>query len=1342
MDHGHPLRPCSPVQPFRNDKRQKVEAFGPQLYFNPDRPLDSLESRNGYFNPLPIASQRPSPGRRADGTQKRKRESFEVWRGKMSTELFQGSDPYGTPVSSQTVPQGLDKLQETEIISVPDSPISAHDPCDPGSSHFSSNHQHAKPKSPELPIIASRSSKLGAASPDMPSPIFLPPTKQGHEIEETTIATEPLISRQATRILLPVSQTLANDNTTAKSPSGNAPKTPSPKSKDTSNQPGQLQRPKSAKNSPAPKRIRKVINGVRQKAPSVFDPIESSEGSTYEREQLRSTKRLKLPGPPQQAPKSMEQQEKTHSISPGGHFLLPNAQQSHIAAARVAEAPDDHVPPKSYQDPEASSRDSTHSENAAVLAKQPAPFKTTDRATDTPNISEDLPDMEPRGEALENNAEKSRSPSGQSIEHDVFEGRKDEEEQVKQKAQADFDRIAAMRSEKKSNQVRTKADHASREDSSANHDVGQGSRLSVNDLFAGLQAPPELTLQERREWNLKHLVPVRDKFLKEMKAESQTWKKQERTAQAEAQRQQKQVRAQKSKAAKKPTHRADAKDDEATEKQVEADVADTKERRIAEQQVHDKANKIHELKSKVGRGQPAQQAKATKPNLADFPQPTRIKTKQTPQQRVTGSTDTAQNRAQKDDETAVGTEIGVNGVRVIVQGQSQVTSGSAGISKETSTTERPASAISAQDVKPATTQGVCNSDQSWLFDRSPKAKYNAARQLQLANEWLKQTNRNSTVVPNSPAKAKPTAPPSTSNTSAPAQKVQARGKDVKTQRSEDQNGAQRRKATARTFIDSDALRAAGISVKGPATSTARKGPANQIKPAKRTHVDETTPGRSQLHGILKSAEAKFSSPVPERSESVRNRSMTPAFPSSSNKNGISSAGVIDMVRRRAATVAPDSLESPAQNGLRASTPGLSQRSASFANDLFSSSQTHNTSANPTTHASATKKGMLYRALEESNAKRAEEANGRAKSTATYSTTTVNKVTKPPTKAKQTKMTQHLDRDLKGKGKAIVGDRLIYLSSSDEAATYFSDESEGELESRAGPSSRKKAKAVIEPTKADKTATDKHRANASKLANEPQGVSVKVKSKSSGPDAASSDKTSRIRSSSPSSYSDSEVESVLGQTDDVALLPVVPVSSSTLAGSSKKRNGQKSTKVAKVSSLPDRRSSLVPEPSSTPKNRAHDARMARLSEEQRMSQEAARQLRHEHMEAVRKESVEKASLHTSDRTASGQDASSSQRALKRGANVGYKETSLSKLRQAQAATKTTVAPKPTTSSNETRLNRSHSPEESSTSDSDSSSVDTDEVDQIQVTQQKSQGSSTPKKKMHFGKVFEELWGSSN
>ncbi|KAL8903336.1 MAG: hypothetical protein Q9207_003999, partial [Kuettlingeria erythrocarpa] len=1331
VDHGHPLRPVSPVQRFRNDKRQKVEALDPHLYFNPDRPLDSLESRNGYFNPLPIASQRPSPGRHADGNQKRKRESFKLWKWNMSTEVFKGSDPYGTPVSSQTVPQGLDKPQETEIISVPDSPISGNDPFDHGSSHFSSNHHPAKPKSPELPIIASRSSKLGAASPDMQSPIFPPPTKQGPQIEDTTIASEPLMSRQATTILPLVSQELANDEPTGKSPSGNALKTPSPKSKDTANQSGQLQRPKSAKNSPAPKRVRKVINGVRQKTPSIFDPIESSEGSTYEREQLRSTKRLKLPGPPQQAPKSMEQQEnKTHSISPGGQFLLPNAQQPHIAAGRVAEAPDDHVPLKSYQDPEASPRERTHSDNAAMLAKQPAPFKTTGRANDTPNISQDLPDTEACGKALENNAENRRSPSRQSFEHDRLERQINEEEQVKQKAQADFDRIAAMRSEKKSARVRTKADPAASEDSSANHESTQESRIPVNDLFAGLQAPSGLSLQERREWNLKHLVPVRDKFLKEMKAESQAWKKQERTAQAEAQRQQKQVRAQKLRAAKKPTHIADAEDDEATEKQAEADVADTKERQIAEQQVQDKADKIHKLKSKVGRGQPVQQAKVAKPNLADFPQPTRIKTKQTAQQRVTGSTDTAEGRAKKDD-TAVGTEIGVNGVRVSIQGQSQVASGSAGISKKISATERLASAISAQDVKPAATQGVCNSDQSWLFDRSPKAKYNAARQLQLANEWLKQTKRNSTVVPNSPTEAKPTAPLSNSNTLAPAQKVQAGGRDIKKQRSEDHNGAQRRKAAPRTFVDSDALRAAGISVKGSATSTARKGSANQVKPAKRTHVDETTAGRSQLHGILKCAEAKFSSPAPERSESVRNRSMTPAFPSSSKKNSVSSAGAIDMARRRAATLAPDSLESPAQNDLRASTPGLSQRSVSFANDLFSTSQTQNTSAIPTTHASGTKKGMLYRALEESNAKRAEETNGRAKSTATCSTTTVNKATKPPTKAKQTKMTQHLDRDLKGKGKAVVGDRLVYLSSSDEAATYFSDESEGEVGNRAGPSSRKRAKPVVEPTKVDKAASDTRRANARKLANEPQSVSVKVKSKSSGPDAASSDKTSRIRSSSPSSYSDSEVESVLGQTDDVGLLPVVPMSSSTLAGSSQKRNGQKSTVVDKVSSMPELRSSLVPEPSSTPKNRTHDARMARLSEEQRMSEEAARQLRREHMEAVRKASVEKGSSHTSDRTASGQGASSSQRAAKRGANVGYKETSLSKLRQAQAATKAAVAPKPTTSANETRLNRSHSPEESSTSDSDSSSVDTDDVDQIQVTQPKSQGSSTPKKKkMHF------------
>ncbi|KAL8928198.1 MAG: hypothetical protein Q9208_001908 [Pyrenodesmia sp. 3 TL-2023] len=1342
VDHGHPLRPFSPVQPYGNDKRQKVEAFSSQPYFNPDRPLDSLEVRNGYYNPLPIPPQRPSPSRHADRTQKRKRESPKVPRANFSTELFQGSDPYGTPVSSRTVPQGLDKPQETETISVPDSPVSGHDLFDHGLSHFPSSYGSVKPKSPELPTIASRSSNIGPASSDMPLPILPPLSNEEHKIGETANTTEPVMSRQAAQIQSPVPQEPANNHSMAKDITGNASKTPSPNSKAIANRPGQLQRPKSAKRSPS-KRTRRVINGVRQKTPSVFDPIETSEGSTYEREQLRSAKRSKLTGPPQRTPKSKEMQATTSSRSPGGQFLLPNVHQSNITAAPASKASNDHVPPKSYQEPGASSREGTQSDNVAELGKPPASFNITGRKSDTSDVSEGGPGMEHCGKALESNADKFPSASKQSPEHDVVEQHEDEEQQAKRKAQADFDRIAAIRSEKKSNQVRTKADPAATEDSSVNHEAGHDSEPSVSALFAGLQAPPELSVQERREWNLKHLVPVRDKYLKEWKAESQAWKKQERTAQAEAQRQQKQIRAEKLKAGKKTAQKTDAEDQHATKKQAVADVADTKERRIAEQQVQDKENKIHELKSKVRRAQPAQpaqpaqQVKAAKANLADFPQPTRMKTKQIPQRKVTSSEDMGEERAQKEKETAMEMEMEVN--EVSLQGRTQAASACASL-KDTSATERPASTIVAEDVEPARTQGVCKSDQSWLSDRSPKAKYNAARQLQLANERLKQTKRKPMVVQIPPAMAKPTSPTPTADTSAPARKVQSRGKDVRKQRNEDQNGVQHRTAIAGTFNDSDALRAAGISTRMPAASTARKDTVTYGKPTKSTQANGIAPGRSQLHGILKAAEAKSSSPAPERSEFIRNRSMTPAFPSSSNRNCVSSVGVKVRVPRRAATVAPESVKTPTRNGLSASTPGPSQRSVSFANKQSSPSQSQNTSANPNTHAFGGKKGMLYRALEESNVKRVEEMNERAKSTSARSTTTANKITKPPTKPKQTKMTQHLDRDPKGKGKAEVGDRLIYLSSSDEAATYYSDDSEGERGGRAGPSSRKKTKPATGPTEADDKTSEKRRMTAGKLANKPQGELLRVESKNSGPQAATSGNAVNISSSSSSSYSDSEVESALGQTDDVALLPRVHVSSSTLAGSSQRSN-QKSTTMAKVSSPPDLRLSLVPEPSSTPKNRTHDARMARLSEEQRMSQEAAHQLQREHMEAVRKETVDKALLDTGNSTAPGRGSSSSQRPPKRAATAGYEEISLSKLRQAQVATKAVAVPKPTTSGSEARPNRSKAPVEPSTSgDSDSSSVDTDEDDEIQVTQPQSQESFTPKKN-RLGRVFKELWGPS-
>lgn len=1374
-NHALPLRDPSLAQIGR-DKRLKVEAFGTRDYLHPDRPLDSLEFHHVHYAQRRAPSPRAPSNRHADGSRKRKRESVDVQNLDLLTEIPQASDPYGTPISSETAPHGTDKPRqmmvdiprETEVISIPDSPVNGQHTFDHRAPTVSDAHEPAKHSSPELPSTdPSLSRSREPSSHILPPKIIPPPPNQQHEIQQNATMGAPLQPQQASEGRLNVSQESAIGPSHQEPTINGVKKTPSPKLGDKATQLGRLRRPKSLKPPPGSGRSRKVINGVKQKTPSVFDPIESSEGSSYEHEQLRSAERLKAATESHQTPKSTHTQAEPDLLRARTHSHTP------------PEAFADTVPPKSYQEPTTTFQRKVHSATTApgngngayasacgteletrpkqVAGQQANEKKHTDQSSKITAgaVSNQTVPTEQPSEGIDTAVQSSFQCSeylpvpADSSQH---VGHEKQDTEAKQKAQAEFDRLAAIRGDRTSSPRRRTSEPARAEENitggqNACKEFEHPSFLALNNVNQPDLA--SMTLEERRQWNLKYVMPVHLAKLREYNDQALGVKKQEQAAQAEVRRREKQARAQEAKEARQAKMAAKkraAEEQRAGQQQAktEAEKAATEGRQPAEDQSQATEHRTEGLKARVGQRRQTQQAEAEKSKPTDFLQPTRMKTNPLAQPKEPSAKQVAKGVAEKAKQAAEA------GLSSLVPGQ----------------------AMSGNDanqvIESAPEQGVCNSNyQTWLLNRSPKAIHSAERQLQLANEWLKQTKRKSMVVqvPRVTAKATSSAP--APNKQQAQQNSQRPAKQVQKQRNEDYMGAQRLVSTTGPFMDDDALMAAGLTARLPVTSAPRQrltsglGTTDKATHTTNAETKRVVPSKPQLHGILKAAESKSSSPAVEKSHAVRVRSMTPAIPSSSNSSirGYAvSAEAQAVALRRAATVAPEALKTPVRNAFRAA------RSVSFADDALPSSQPPDVNTNSTTQSSGARKGMLYRALEESNAKRAEEASEREKSTSARTTADLNKVTKPQTKAKQTKMTQHISHDIKQKGKAVdrpparqhLLEKPLSYASLSEASTYFSDESDGQRMGKAGPSSRKRAKSILKastvgPTLSDKRWTIPPRPVALSTSRPARNPVSRVRRRARSTHLVPSNKSITISSSSSSSYSDSEVEKVFGQTDDVALLPLRNPSQQSLGASSRAESQRRAT-VTKTSSQVDPRSSLVPEPSSTLKQPTNDFKASQRSEEWRLSQEADRQLQREHMEALRQERMTEAPPTKQNGTPVSSQRTPVQRPLrhiepktgksggKATVSAGFDTSSLSKLRKAQTASQ--AASQPAVGSKKTvpRRDQVQAPltvelANGIDSGSDSSSSDTDEVDPGQLVRQKS---DPPKKRNPFSKVFAELW----
>ncbi|KAI4089272.1 MAG: hypothetical protein LQ344_005490 [Seirophora lacunosa] len=1362
-NHALPLHDPSLAQIGR-DKRQKVEAFGTRDYIHPDRPLGSLEFHNVHYAQRRAPSPRAPFNRHADGSRKRKRESVDLQNLDELTEIPQASDPYGTPISSETAPHATDKPRqmmvdiprETEVISIPDSPVNGQNTFDHRAPTVSGAHEPAKHSSPELPSTdPSLSRSREPSSHILPPKIIPPPPNQQHEIQQNASMGAPLQPQQASEGRLNVSQESAIGPSHQEPTIIGVKKTPSPKLGDKATQLGRLRRPKSLKPPPGSGRSLKVINGVKQKTPSLFDPIETSEGSSYEHEQLRSAERLKAATESHQTPKSTHTQAEPDLLRATTHSHTP------------PEAFADTVPPKSYQEPTTTLQRKVHSATTAlgngnaayasacgtelethpkqVAGQQANEKERTDQSSKITAgaVSNQTVPTEQLSEgiytAVQSSSQRSEclpvpADSSQHVGHEK------QDTEAKQKAQAEFDRIAAIRGDRTSSPRRRTSEPARAEENitggqNACKEFEHPSFQTLNNVNQPDLA--SMTLEERRQWNLKYVMPVHLAKLREYNDQALGVKKQEQAAQAEARRREKQARAQEAKEARQAKMAAKkraAEEQRAGQKQAKAEAgkAATEGRHPAEDQSQATEHRTEGLKARVGQRRQTQQAEAEKSKPTDFLQPTRMKTNAHAQTKEPSAKQVAKGVAEKAKQAAEA------GPSSLVPGQ----------------------AMSGNDanqvIESAPEQGVCNSNyQTWLLNRSPKAIHSAERQLQLANEWLKQTKRKSMVVqvPRVTAKATSSAP--APNKQQAQQNSQRPAKQVQKQRNEDTMGAQRLVSTTGPFMDDDALMAAGLTARLPVTSAPRQGltsglgTTDKVTHTTNAETKRVVPSKPQLHGILKAAESKSSSPAVDKSRAVRVRSMTPAIPSSSNSSIRGYA--VSAEARRAATAAPEALKTPVRNAFRAA------RSVSFADDALPSSQPPDVNTNSTTQSSGARKGMLYRALEESNAKKADEASERAKATSARTTADLNKVTKPQTKAKQTKMTQHISHDTKQKGKAVdrlparqhlLEEPLSYASLS-EASTYFSDESDGHRMGKAGPSSRKRAKPILKastvgPTLSDKRCTVPPRQVALSTSRPARNPVSRVRRRARSTHLVPSNISISISSSSSSSYSDSEVEKVFGQTDDVALLPLRNPSQQSL-GASSRAESQRSATVTKTSSQ-------APEPSSTLKQPTNDFKASQRSEEWRLSQEADRQLQREHMEALRQERLTEAPPTKQNGTPVSSQRTPVQRPLRQieqktgksggkpTVSAGFDTSSLSKLRKAQTASQ--AASQPAVGSKKTvpRRDQVQAPltvelANGIDSGSDSSSSNTDEVDPGQLVRKIS---DPPKKRNPFSKVFAELW----
>ncbi|KAL8692095.1 MAG: hypothetical protein Q9224_004031, partial [Gallowayella concinna] len=1260
-----------------SNKRRKVQPYTANAYVTEsDRVLDSLEITDDCQTFEPTAHQYPSSDPQVEDSQTQKKRS----------------NPYYTPISSQISQRERESSRDDEVTSVPDSPTaaaandekrdlvsalpddqrsnspelpsslgpslqprgvsnSAHILVQPSQSQFphrapdkvqkqvsSPGQTSDNPDSRKEPDFSSKSMEVHAGAK--------PSTQSTHQDQQ-----QPASSQTIIHVALPdAPNALFNTSQGSRAAQPQSPvKPPKPPPSDSKGEgearrQGRLQRPKSLKSPRALKGTCRIINGRRAKTPSVtgpHDPIETSEGSGQERELLRSAKRSKTTAS-QDTPNRTAVRPTANSLSPVGRFRLPKvAQPVSFSSVRpevsrneeTVDAPRNSNPAAAREPgnleangkfqaeavclphlaaAEVPIHPSFRLENENVVAENlaenlPAPSQPSCVAFSQEGISHDT-DQPPSTQqdvilAQESSANPrvgSSPTSSDKLGVEILEQQLKEVQATRDQAQAEFDRITAQK-KKRQESLNSKTAPMSSHIPGA-HLAGKEQTPAILAMSEeGLRIFSGDDFQAKRKYAEEELIPARKQYWRNVLAVESARIREEREREAALNKKEKEALAVRKRQARLAREQNDKEERKAIAIRLEEE-RKREEEREAEEDARREQEELAVTKKAMDAKRTGEKA-AQKDHLA----------RETERKEKTSSQSLAKRVEQED-----------------LEAQQQ--NNSTPLQNQFGGTIVDATRHEGGKVMQPSGQPTRPADQLSLAERSPKARRNAALQVQLANELLKlkQSKKGSTVATSDLAMLVSNTLKSTAHASNLVHNTGSKQSAQKTPRDELQSNTERN-AGAGTFVDPTALKAAGYGLSANAPgSTTKPNMSAAAAAAVKAPVTDVAPG--VLSRTRQDPQTVSSSPALSCDDSIRGWTMTPAIPTPSMKSNPDS--VEAKAARRAASVG----KTPMRSALRL-TPGVSQRSVSFVDDPAPSllARLHGVdNAKPTRPVSNGKKGMLYQAAEEAKAREGKTTTPRSSSGLSAPNLVKNPekktaTTKTATKAKQTKMTQHVHVDRKLKGKAIDSSsptrtpikEQIIISSASEASTCYSDESERERNARSGPSSRKKAKGrtsassvsaranadfqpkgniIVSSKPEPRTATARGRVDtdgrspALNLATKaPQAPKITTILQMDGARSSQSARPSDSQSGSQPTSSMS--------TDDVSNLPPA------VAHSEQGRLGQTAggNKVDKVQAAKLGVDDMRPE-------------AIRVREEERLQHEAAEQLQREHMQALGAESV--------------------------------------------------------------------------------------------------------------------------
>lgn len=1290
-----------------------------------------------------------------------------------------GSDPYGTPISSQISQQENGTSHEVGIVSVPDSPQGRMIAHDREAFRASVTNSDSRSRSPELPSSTRRSSQMQEATTEVQATNHVPrsrpshktllapqaklsarPSADGKEVSsprypELLSQSEPHEARRRPELLsepeqgsgatraaskasrMGSSEVPSDVFTTSEAGSASRALPPSgrqfdlpPKSNGISEKGGRLKRPTVSKSMSAAKGTPKIINGIRQKAPSitdVFDPIETSEGSSYERQLPRSLKRAKMTVPKKNLRKAASQKAASNhslivrlrlpkntepnsttvplteaSLSPmnaqgsasrsstrESKSTVENSEDQNpsiqMSALSAAGSPADHSSLLKNSTAASNGQPQNFTE-AAKLGPTPAsPSKVHQRNSVASFIQAEV-DL-PNGRAVANAS--FALDKGEEIGDESSAQQPEEDREVleKAKAQAEFDRITALQKKRQGLQE-SKASPSMTESSSMQTIAKEPTSSILSLLDEAKRFYGNGDLEAKRKYGLEQIEAAKNKYFKDApagqsstniaKTERSTSTKPDNTAaQAEAKRKRK-AKEQKDKELRmviaeklEEKRRKEAMDDV-----EQAKLGNEKERPAARQRTED-AKPSRGNRDKVNQVTPL-------PNVREERR-SQENPRQTPESQ------------RKDDSVEVTAEA----------------------VKAKRGAERSVSPVE---------QAISDSSRLKLAERSPKARLNAQRQLQIANNALKYSNNGLGFVKTPASTA--THNVSNSSTRAPRahQNTKVKQAAVMTHDETQQSTGPRKSepeiltydignpARTTTLANglSKATKSTNLPSKGSGTAIVRSGTP------KATTVDLTA-GELTRYPTESSRRSSSSSLI--RNEPSRARTMTPMIPSSSTKHHSES---VEARARWAASVSAQNLKTPTRSSL-SSKASASRRSVSFGGESVISQlqngKTVDQQSTPTPSEQSSQAGRIAKTSE---------------------------------KLKQTTMNQHVDRKLKGKvidppsPVQTPAEKEIVISSESEASTFFSDESERQRNARAGPSSRRKPKSrnassvsasVVSSSKTGSIHSTATRTNLHPAARHPNGASNQETSQPVNAPTNKVVKTNNTKSKLPKSRSITESESESSSrtsrsasvisTDDISNLPQIG-----------------KAKQAQSDSLAQSRKDIASQ-FSTPRSGDFNVSSIRKRDEERLQLEANEQLQRECSQAMQRETttdvgsseVEKSEVEKSKKgnepirqTTQPADRGGREKYGSRvRMNPTYESLSLSQLKKTQAA-----EPRSFDKSAKRAASPKYVDQPSEESSSGSDSEDSSTSGSVDLSQ-KAHGGATPQKKRVLPSVWRDLYG---